>query len=83
MHLKLAAAKYVLGDLHSWLIPKVATQALEDGFYSTSLIKLIGWPHPSMEDVAPVFEAALRECGIDLPDLPSAERFIADAAGER
>ena len=79
LDLESAAARYALGELHSWVIPPVATRALEQGYYSESLTRLVGLPHPRMDQAGPLFEAACRECGVAIPDEAGARRFLAGA----
>jgi hypothetical protein len=70
--LQTAAARYVLGVLPSWELPRIADAALERDIYSLSLGELATWIRPVMADAGPLFEKALRELGMPLPSSDEA-----------
>ena len=67
MDLGIAYIKYTRGLLMNSQLPVVATQALMDGYKSTSLVLLASEYDPMMADIAPLFEATMRELNIQLP----------------
>jgi hypothetical protein len=66
--LQIAAARHLLGVLTSAELVRVADEALEQGVYSDSLGQLATTTDPVMADVGPLFQKALRELRISLPD---------------
>lgn len=68
MDLKIACIKYTRGLLKSSQLPIIATQALEDGYDSTSLVLLASEYEPIMADVGPLLEAAMHEVDIQSND---------------
>ena len=77
MQFELAAARYVLGQLPAWDIPRLASELIDGGYYSVSLTRMVGWPHPRMAQIAHAFEAAVSECGFQLPSRTDAVLLLA------
>jgi len=65
--LRIAAARYVMGTLPSWELPKIADAVLDQGFYSPAIGELATTRHPVMADAGPLFERALQELHTELP----------------
>ena len=65
--LTLAAARYALGLLESWDLPRLADQALDEGEYSPELADVALDRQPVMSTVGPLFERALAQAGVELP----------------
>jgi hypothetical protein len=65
--LTLAAARYALGLLESWDLPRIADQALDEGEYSPELADVALDRRPVMSTVGPLFERALEQAGLALP----------------
>ena len=68
MDLKIAYIKLSHGLLSSSQLPVIATQALIDGLNSESLILLASEYEPHMSEVAPLFEAVIRELEIQISE---------------
>ena len=60
----MVAAKWVLGLIPSEALPRIATDALEDGLDSPSLRDLAGDLHPTLGAAGPLFEKILYEIGV-------------------
>lgn len=69
------AWRHQLDEVSPEDLPMAAARALAAGLDTPALCELAGWPrnHDSGE-IRQAFEKALREAGIDLPDLPLARR---------
>lgn len=67
--LRVAAARYVLGDLPSWELPEFADRLLELNICSTAISDLSTMREPIMSEAGPLFEQILRESAIDLPSV--------------
>jgi hypothetical protein len=70
--LRLGAARYVLHVLPSDEIPGLADDALNAGVYTEALGRLYDMRFPSMWDAGPLFESALNELGIGVPNQDEA-----------
>jgi hypothetical protein len=82
-NLTLAAARYVLGTLPSWDIPRIADDLLNRGIYADSLARLYDVKKPIMADVGPIFESALKELEIGIPPGTMPTRFSCDMLFDR
>jgi hypothetical protein len=71
-NLHLAAARYVLGELPSEALAKIADSLLEEGVYSLEIGELATTRHPVMADAGPLFEAALRDLNVKVPSRDEA-----------
>jgi hypothetical protein len=70
-------ALWTLGRLPSEDLPKLACAWLADGLDSRTLRELGGVCAPTMSEVGPLFDLALRELGIDPPKKEDALWFLA------
>ncbi len=75
----MVAAKWVLGLIPSEALPRIATDALEDGLDSPSLRDLAGDLHPTLGAAGPLFEKILYEIGVGIPDRSRAGLVLARA----
>lgn len=83
MDLEIAAAYWSLGMLTSNKLPEIATAALLEGLDSPSLRILAGEYDPIMAEVGPLFERALRELGVLVPEPFEAGMRVAGYIGQR
>ena len=67
MDLKIAYIKYTRGFLMSSQMPVIATEALMNGYDSTSLVLLASEYEPTMAKASSLFEAAMYELDIQIP----------------
>lgn len=67
--LRVAAARYVLGDLPSWELTTFADRLLELDSCSTAISDLAMMQEPIMSEAGPLFEQVLRESAVDLPSI--------------
>ena len=74
--LRIAAARYALRSISSEELKQVADDLLNQGSYSHSLGELATLPSPTMADVAPLFESALRELEILMPSTEDAINLL-------
>lgn len=73
MNLQVALTKYKRGQLNSSHLPVIATQALNDGCASKSLALLAVENDATMAECGPLFEAAIKELGIEGPKTIAAK----------
>jgi hypothetical protein len=71
VNLEIAYIKYTRGLLTSPQLPVIATQALARGYDSSSLVLLALQSEPVMAEAGPLFEAAMGELGVKLPEKSS------------
>ena len=64
MNMEVITARWVLDLLPSEEIPKVATEALVEGFDTPSLRIIAGISNPVLSEIKPIFEKALQELQI-------------------
>jgi hypothetical protein len=74
--LRVAAARYVLGDLPSWEMPQFADRLAELDICSTAISDLATMREPIMSDAGPLFEQILRESAIDLPSVDESLEIV-------
>jgi len=67
LDLRIAAARYVMGALPSWELPKIADGVLNLGIYSPAVGELATMRQPVMADAGPLFERALTELQTEMP----------------
>lgn len=72
-----AISQYKLGKLSSDAIVSLANSWLNQGIYTDSLNCIFMENNPSMADVGPLFESAIRELGIEIPSRVEAAKFAA------
>jgi len=65
--LQLAAARYILGDLPSDELARIADALLDQGVYSLAIGELATTRHPLMADAGPLFEQALQDLNVEMP----------------
>ena len=65
--LRLAAARYALGELATTEIVRIADALLEEGAYSQAIGELATTPRLVMADAGPLFEDVLRELKVEVP----------------
>jgi len=70
--LRLAAARYVLGDLPSEGLARIADTLLTEGVYSPAIGELATTRHHVMADAGPLFEQTLRDLNVDAPSRDEA-----------
>ena len=70
--LQLAAARYVLGDLSSAELARIADGLLDQGIYSMAIGELATTRHLVMADAGPLFEQALRDLKVEMPSREEA-----------
>ena len=70
--LRLAAARYVLGDLPSEELARIADALLTEGVYSQAIGELATTRHLVMADAGPLFEQTLRDLNVDTPSREEA-----------
>src|SRR5256885_357677 len=68
LRMRVAAAKYALGPLRSEELPRLADGAIDRGLCSPTLAELWLTRNPTLREAGPLFEKALRELGIPVPD---------------
>ena len=73
----LAVDHFVWGTVRAHELPAVASAAIDQGFFSTSLSEVALTERPIESEVVPLFEKALDELGVDRPDKVTAGRRIA------
>jgi hypothetical protein len=67
------AVLYYFGELGYWRMPKIAADALEQGYDGAALRRLAGLLHPVQDDMKPAeIDAAFREMGVAAP-IPKVE----------
>jgi len=74
---EVAISHYKLGKLSSSEIVDLANSWLEDGVYTDSLNYIVMEQSPLMVDVAPLFESAIRELGLEVPGKIEAAKYAA------
>lgn len=62
--LHLAAARYVMGELPSETLARIADALLDEGVYSPEIGELATTRNSVMADAGPLFEAALRDLNV-------------------
>jgi hypothetical protein len=77
MDWRLQAARWELCRIPGEELPSVAAEALMEGNDTPSLRLLAGEFRPTLVDAGPLFEAALSELGIVLPDAEAAVMTVA------
>jgi hypothetical protein len=70
--LRLAAARYALGELATAEIVRIADALLEEGVYSQAIGELATTPRLDMADAGPLFEDVLRELEVEVPSREKA-----------
>ena len=70
--LRLAAARYALGELATAEIVRIADALLEEEVYSQAIGELATTPRLVMADAGPLFEDALRELKVEVPSREEA-----------
>ena len=73
----LVAAKWSLGLLPSDALPRLATDALEAGLDTPALRLVAGELHPTLDETGALFDEALDELGVDVPDRSRAALIVA------
>jgi hypothetical protein len=62
------AVDYYFGDLQYWKLPRIAADALEEGYDGPALRRLAGLANPVSSDIQEnEIDAAFREMGVDAP----------------
>lgn len=75
--MEIVAAKWALGLLPSDALPRLATAALEAGLDTPSLRLVAGELHPTRDETGVLFDEALDELGVDVPDRSRAALIVA------
>ena len=73
----IVAAKWTLGLLPTDALPRLATTALEAGLDTPSLRLVAGESHPTRGETGALFDEALDELGVDVPDRSRAALIVA------
>jgi hypothetical protein len=81
--LRLLAAKDMLDIVGAEAIPSAAINALQEGVNSPSIWQLAGMSGADNDEVRRVFQAGLRELGIDNPSLHEAVIIVAVETASR
>jgi hypothetical protein len=76
LNFTLVAARYRLGLLTSDELPGLAMAALEAGFESRALCELACERHPTFAEHQQIFERALRDCGVSMPETDVAVEYM-------
>lgn len=74
--LRAVAARYVLGNADGTTLVQAADTLLDAGIYSWSIGELATNPRPTLRDVGPLFESALKELVIPLPSPEESVRTL-------
>jgi hypothetical protein len=74
--LDISAARYVLGQIPSSELVRLADKMLNHGVFSEGFANLWNLSDITMSEVAPLFEAALRELGVSRPSRAEAQRLL-------
>lgn len=74
---RVAAARHALGLLECAELPELATRALMAGLDSRSLRRLAGEPRPSWVDARSLFDDALSDLSVIVPERDQAARILA------
>ncbi len=74
--MEIVAAKWALGLLPADALPRLATTALEAGLDTPSLRLVAGELHPTREETGVLFDDALDELGVDIPDRSRAALIV-------
>jgi hypothetical protein len=82
---KRLAVEYYFGNLQYWRLPRVAIDALEEGYDGPGLRNLAGMVNPVESDMlADEIARAFREMGVDAPiSKESARLFLAIESAQR
>ena len=73
LDVKQIAVEYYFGDLQYWKLPKVALEALEEGYDGAALSRLAGLANRNANEIregdlkADEVDSAFREMGVDAP----------------
>ena len=73
----IAISHYKLGQLSTNSIVDLADLWLEEGIYTDSLNYIVMEQNPLMADVGPLFERAIKELGLAVPDKVEAAKIAA------
>jgi hypothetical protein len=75
--LNIVAAKWALGLIPGEALPRIATDALEAGLDTPSLRLLAGEMRTTLGETGPIFDEALDELGVPVPDRSRAALVVA------
>ena len=75
MHI--VAAKWALGLVPAEALPRLATNALEAGLDTPALRLVAGELHPTRDETGVLFDEALDELGVKVPDRSRAALIVA------
>jgi hypothetical protein len=70
------AARYVLGSADGMALVQAADALLDAGSYYWAIGELATTPQPTLRDIGPLFESALKELAIPLPPPKEAVRIL-------
>ena len=71
------AIEYYFGDLQYWKLPRIAADALEQGFDGPALRRLAGITNPVEAEMDPKqIDCAFREMGVDAPVSRDQARLV-------
>lgn len=71
------AIDYYFGDLQRWKLPRIAADALEDGYDGPALRVLAGFVNPLAADLEDsLIDAAFREMGVEAPISKDQARLV-------
>ena len=71
------ATEYYFGDLQYWKLPRMALDALEEGYDGPALLALAGVANPVATEIKQsLIDSAFREMGVDAPISKDEARLI-------
>ena len=83
MRPEIAISHYKLGKLSTYSIVDLADLWLEEGNYTDSLNYIVMEQNPSMAYVGPLFERAIKELGLAVPDKVEAAKIAANGPKDK